>query len=548
MKKVLILLSVCGVLSFTGCIDREFDLADVSGEITLGGEELVVPLADIGEIYLGDLLEGNDVISSNENGVYQIAFSSFGDDRSKWEAIGIDGISIPAITGLSPELKPISFELEELPTTMTMAGISESFVAEFPKIDNVNLSINPITKNEDLGSLPNKLKGSLGKLGFSGDTGTITPTILNLLGDNASLSDEFSGSTNFSIEVNDIPEQVSSVNVVEFGNAKNDYGSPFEVKIDLGGMSGIVGGGVLTINVEFPSSYYLCDENGVEFSEGANNKLNKEINLQPGQELVSVIVYLKNIKFENQGNGGIAINDTISYGYDLNFNLQAGDFDLSKLPQFSINAVPECKDIIVTVGNVDKEMKVEDYVCKFERSFEMPEGIKIEKVLFKNTELKLNMSGLQWLSIDGEQVAMNITFPKCMVFANHPLLAKYADGATYLLANATELANGITLQLDAIDCEAKDEGVVFANGELKVNSDIVVKAEVPSVNGKTMSVSSLISTLTPSPDYVTDTDNNGKWNVNVNVSIEGSELQLDTENTVVKWSEERAAVPYWCWE
>ena len=42
MKKLVVALSTCVALSFVGCIDRDFDLAEVSGEATIGGEELVV--------------------------------------------------------------------------------------------------------------------------------------------------------------------------------------------------------------------------------------------------------------------------------------------------------------------------------------------------------------------------------------------------------------------------------------------------------------------------------------------------------------------------
>ena len=50
MKKILVALSVCAVFSFAGCIDRSFELTEVSGEMTVGGEELTVPLADISTV------------------------------------------------------------------------------------------------------------------------------------------------------------------------------------------------------------------------------------------------------------------------------------------------------------------------------------------------------------------------------------------------------------------------------------------------------------------------------------------------------------------
>ena len=66
MKKDLLALSICAIALFSGCIDREFDLAETSGEMTIGGEELVVPLGEISKIKLDDILGENEVVKPNE--------------------------------------------------------------------------------------------------------------------------------------------------------------------------------------------------------------------------------------------------------------------------------------------------------------------------------------------------------------------------------------------------------------------------------------------------------------------------------------------------
>ena len=68
MKKLFGAFFVCVAMSFAGCIDTEFDLSDVSGEVTVGGEELVVPLADINTISLADLDEGVYVVTILKEG------------------------------------------------------------------------------------------------------------------------------------------------------------------------------------------------------------------------------------------------------------------------------------------------------------------------------------------------------------------------------------------------------------------------------------------------------------------------------------------------
>ena len=149
MKRLFTLLCTLIALLFVGCIDREFNLAETSGEVTVGGEELIVPLAEIAPITLSELLKENETITSDENGVYQIKFSSFGDDPAKYEQLSIDGIEIPAITGLSPKLDPITFSFQQLPTSILMSGINHTFVVDYPKINTI-MKIDPIKFSEEL--------------------------------------------------------------------------------------------------------------------------------------------------------------------------------------------------------------------------------------------------------------------------------------------------------------------------------------------------------------------------------------------------------------
>ena len=144
MKRVFSVLFMCVALSFAGCIDREFDLADTSGEITVGGKELVVPIGEIAPITLADIVGDNDLIKPNEDGVYQISFSSFGEDPTKYEQISIDGISIPNITGLSPKLDPISFSFGSLPTSLYFSGINKTIDLNIPTQIGKVMDIEPI--------------------------------------------------------------------------------------------------------------------------------------------------------------------------------------------------------------------------------------------------------------------------------------------------------------------------------------------------------------------------------------------------------------------
>ena len=285
MKRAITFLCICVAFSFASCIDRDFDLADVSGEVTLGGDELVVPIANIEPIYLGDLIEDGEFINSNNEGAYQISYTSYGDDPTKFEKISIDGISIPAITGLSPELEPIGFSFQQLPTTLSMAGISQTFEVEYPSLGGI-VNIQPIEMKEGLNL----------KLPLEKKQGAINEAALKILKMNGLdvVSSQYASETVFNAEIK-ILEQLKKVDWVQFGCSKHPYGAPFEVKIDLQGLQDIVGGGNLSVNIAFPEGYYLRDENGEDYPADTHNILARDVVLQPKQKKVEFLVYLNRI-------------------------------------------------------------------------------------------------------------------------------------------------------------------------------------------------------------------------------------------------------------
>lgn len=511
MKKSLVALLVCGILPFTGCIDNGFNLADTSGEVTVGGEELVLPLAEISPITLGDLLSENEVIKSDENGVYQIQFSSFGDDPTKYESLSISGIEIPAITDLSPKLDPISFSFQELPTSLSMSGINQTFEVDYPSINNF-VKIDPIKLSDKIAlELPISGQGVISEQMLS---------ILKMQGLNV-INNEFADELVFNADI-ELLEQLKKVEWVEFGCKEHPYGAPFEVKVDLQGLQDVVGGGSVKLNVEFPAGYYLRDEQGKDFPVATHNIVSREVTLQPKQKQVAFVVYLNRIDFSDHTavNGKLEIDDHIKYGYELSLNLGAGSYNLNNLPTFSISAAPEYKDVEVVINHFDMD-KV-SYAVNY--AFDgMPNGIEINKVAFKDTYLTLSLKGLEWLEINDSKtnaelpINVKVTLPECMHFAQGGVLNGNA-----LVASARELANGVRLKLDYIDCTASE--VKQENGQLVISSNITAEIDLKSMDGQSVLVSSLTAPQNP---------------LMVNVAIAETQLKLDTANTKVEWGEDQ---------
>ena len=517
MKRAFTSLCICAALSFVGCIDRSFDLADTSGEITVGGEELVVPLGEISKITLNDIIGENETLKSNEDGSYQISYSSFGDDPTKYESISIDGVSIPNIEGLSPKLDPITFSMESLPTSLHFSAINHKFDVEFPSINDI-MKIVPIKVEEGIEiAVPSVLP----KQGVIDDRMVETLKLINT----TSLSSSDKIETSFRAEIT-ILKELEKVNWVEFGSADYPYGAPFNLVVDLQGLNDINDGGNFNLEVIFPDTYYLRDENGNDFAASAHNILRKNIAIAPKQKEVSVLMYLHKIDYSNNifNEGLLEINDTISCNYTFNINIGKGNYNLNQMPTISFEAKPEYKDVEIVINHF--ELPKMEHTLSY--SFNgMPSGISIDKVAFtSDTNITLSLKGIEWCvvkdNLTGNDISpkIEIELPRCMRFRDHALLDKATNK---ILASAIDLAQGVTLSLEAIDCKNNDN-IKLENGQLVINEKIGAAVNMESIDNHTI----LLSEITPPTDF------------SISVGIAETQLKLDIANTVVTWSEDQS--------
>ena len=506
MKRIITLMSIVAVAMFAGCIDRDFDLADTSGEITVGGEELVVPLGEIDRILLSDLLADNETIKSDENGTYRILFSSFGDDPTKYEQLSIDGINIPAITGLSPKLNPLDFTFQQMPEQLSISGIGKSYTVDFPTISTI-MRVLPIRVSQNIElSIPDALNGQ-GNL--SADVAALLPQLTCTGSDEASFKGEVT-----------ILEQLKKINWVEFGCEDHPLGAPFNISIDLNGLHGINGGGTLVLNLEFPANYIIRGADGNTLPSNSTFTFTIEKN----QRTIDMLVYLHKIDFSQHtfDEGYLAVDDHIKYNYDIRLNICEGAYNLYSAPQFQITADPEYKDVEVVINKIDLPNIDYDITYSIDG---LPSAITVEKVAFKSAPMHLSVTGLDWISIQDnltdEHFApkLAIKLPSCMHFSANELL----DGTTNtLLASTQDLAKGIDLNLEYIDgtsSEIKQEG-----GSLKIDSKVTAEVHMESLNGHTVLVSSITP---PAPQFA------------VEFNIADSIFELDLENTKVAWGEDQ---------
>lgn len=518
MKRVFTALFACAVLLFAGCIDRDFDLADTSGEITVGGEELVVPLGTIDKITLGELLENTEGITTNEEGVYQISFTSFGDDPTKYEKVSIDGISIPNITGLSPQIDPISFSFGELPTSLLFSAIKNPIDLDLPTSMGDVMKITPIRIEQPIEfSLPSQLSGQ-------GNIDERTLGVLEAL-QLATISTKGENEVIFDATL-EILDQLEKVDWVEFGCEDHPYGAPFNLKVDLKGLNDIVAGGKLKLDIAFPDGYYLRDENGADFPVATHNILSKEMTLAAKQKEVDILVYLHKIDYSHHTfvDGKLEINDHIKYTYEISANIGQGAYDLSKKPQIVIEAEPQYKDVEIKINHFDAPKQEFAITHSFNG---LPSGVEIEKIAFtQGSTLNISLKGLEWCvikdNITGEDISpkIEIDMPLSLHFREHPLLDRTTN---VLQASTTELAQGVALSLEYIDCK-NNASIKQENGQLVINEKIGAAIHMESLDGHTV----LISKITP-PEQLA-----------IVLEVAESRLEIDTANSPVTWSDDKS--------
>ena len=512
MKKVLTSLLVGVTFAFAGCIDREFDIAKTSGEITIGGEELVVPLGEISPIYLKDIIEENESFKSDENGNYRIIFSSSDVSGKEWEEITVDGISVPDISIPKPNINPVGFSFQQLPTQLSLSGISKEFDVDIPTIGNI-MEVEPIKLVQDINiQLP-----SVPIPGVTlGQQGTISERIASYL---PAITTSMSEQLVFDAELS-ILEQLKKVDWVEFGCDEHPYGAPFELKIDLKGLQDVNGGGVVNLKVEFPLGYYLRDEDGRDYPEDTHNVFEKNVTINPKQESVNFLVYLHRIDYSDHTfvDGMLKIDDYIKYSYDISFNLCAGNYNLNNAPKFSVESAPKCKDVEIVINHFEVPALEESLAYSFSG---LPSTVSVDKIAFtENTELTIRLAGLEWLvvkdNLTDENLApyIEIGMPKCMHFRSNALLKEN----NMLVASTADLAKGVKLSLEYIDCNA--ESVEQQDGMLSINEKISTSVHLEVLDNHTI----LASSLTPPTNF------------KVEVAIAESNLFIDTNNTVVSWS------------
>ena len=479
-KAVAMAVASAALLVMTGCVDNRYDLDNISTEVTVGGDEVIIPLGKVNEKSLEELI-GSDIENLEcIDGVYTFRF---GDEGS----ISVDELSVPTIDNISPKIEPVTFKSPAMPSTFAFSAINDTFTVNYPDLGTAPV-IDRIDETVEFNSRISLPSGNIPALGQQ----TIS----------------INGQTAFSAEF-DIPSEISGLGKLYLGEAGSDYGSPFDITLSLNGLKSINGGGTLSIKAQFPSNYTVLDASGKDI--GSTYTVNNH-KINAGDDGVSFRVYIKSVDLTNATapDGKLVLKDKIDFSFTLDFNAVAGYYNSALKPAFTMTCKPVYKDIEIVTGSiaVDSESHVNDIVYSFNG---IPEGIKsIDKIVFTSAPFKLSVKGLEWMK-DGLLNA-TIQLPKEFTFDSN---SKLNASTNTLTASVSELGKGISLNLKSIDCSKGN--VVIANGQVTVKAQISAKMSDIAAGQKLM-----LSEIKPESTPVT-----------VTTSVEGASMTLDTKQTTV---------------
>ena len=495
--------ALVATLCATSCIDNDFRIDQVSTEITVGGEELVVPLGELERTTLGDIV-GDDMefLKSDENGLFTISFSSFGDNPDKWEQFSIDGVTLPTLTNLSPEKQSISFSTGELPTTLNMSGITTTTTINYPTLGQI-IAFAPIEMTQKL-DLDLPVSGS----------GTLNDNVAAML---PNLTYSYVGKTSFRAVI-DVPDEVKKLDFILFGDDTHPHGAPFDIMLDLNGIAGLNGGTTLDLDFIFPEGYYLRDSNGRDLD--IHNHLITTVTIEAGKPSAALHLYLHKIDYSNEqylpGSHTIDIHDEIEYHIDLSTKLTGGMYDMTRPAEFSMKATPMYKDVEIVVDHFTVPAIETPVTYAFDG---LTDDIEIKSIAFASAPISLQMTGIEWLTAD---VYTRIMLPSCFKFKAENNPSNFDVTTNCLTATIDQLHDGITLNLDSIDCTTSE--CRHANGRLEVNAMVRTELDTHLLDGHEV----LLSQVMPPQSTVS-----------VTTTLGGGTLRLDTQRCEVVFGSEQ---------
>ena len=449
---------VCAVV-VVSCVDKNYNLDDVSTEVTVITNKTKLFIGELENKSIGDLLGNKEVegLVKDENGNFTYSYSGNGEPQA------IEGID----------------------ASYTVPGIKNKFKVDYPsfKLDMKGIDLNEesdvvvgenfINELPESGQLPSYLVSTMPAM-----TGSFSKT--------------FSGEDMRLLF--DLPEQVDNIAKIKFKDIESGHhGAPMHLTVDFGGFSGINGGGVINfyLNIE-GGKFRIVDENGELLTEG--NEFSEQYTVAVGADKVDFVIYVESLENTANLNAEHQLDIPLSLSCDMNFDLKAkeGSFDLKDMPHFALSADFEFGDAVIVMNGDVSLVEYHPTEPQKVKINGLPKELKsINNIALKDgATLNFYAEGLEWLGENAESVAVEVELPEYLVLHAVSGAGYEYDEATHTLSTTiADINDGVELDIEALDFGA--EGVSpDENGEITIDLDFDINAHF--TGGENVNVSSLV--------------------------------------------------------
>ena len=473
--------AICA-FSLIACVDNDFRLDETSLEVTVGGEKTLLPLGFLEQTTLADLLENVDEanlewLKTDENGNYSLQF--VGDEES--------------------------LEVEGINNNIAVPAMSNTFYAQYPKLDIVAADYT-VDETFEVSVL-------------HGDNVLDGATVPVAAGITLTGIEEGKLTHNVSYEV---PDEVSSIQTIYFGDDRHPYGSLIEVRFKLNELNNINAGGHVSVELRAPDGYVMRDKSGNELPN--NTFSHDEMDFAADQGEVLFETYLSRVDINGELDNH-TLNVPVELEYQLSFEMltHAGTVNLGTLPELHVGADLTVKDADLVLNDstiiepTASEEAAEDITVSG-----LPAELKIISALdfVDGNALHLTASGYNWLSdAAAEAVVITAYFPETFILESGD---NYEADGNELTTNLRALRDGLYIGIDAMEFGA--EGYEVVDGKI----GLAFRPEVEAAFKKdaVIKLSELVNTTVS--------------NIVIKTSIDALTLSLNSVSGIIDYAYEQA--------
>ncbi len=445
------------IVATTACVDSDFRIDEVSGEVTLISGKTKVYVGALDQMTLGDLLGDTQIegLEKDAEGNYAYTYSGKGE----------------------------TIKIEDFENKFTIPGTESSFSVEYPSF---SLDMEGVIIDEDADIVVNtELLSQLG-------TGTLPEALLSQIPSlKGSFSKTFSGDDMHLLF--DVPEQVDNIKSITFKDIESGHhGAPLHLTVDFGGLAGVNGGGKVNIQLGLQGGKFrMLDANNQLVCEG--NEYQEEYTIEYGADKLDFVLYIESLENTTQLNANHALDLPIELSCDVTFDIatKAGNFDLSKRPSFSLYADFEYGDAEILMNHDAKIMEYTPTEFTKINVTNLPKEVKaINSIeLADGAVIDFYAHGLDWLGENGDKVLIEVAMPEYLILHAVPGAGyEYDEERHVLKTTISDINDGVNIEIDRLDFGT--EGLVpDENGSLQLELGFDVNAYF--ANDATLTLSSL---------------------------------------------------------